>query len=113
MYHSFFYSAVQQGTSLIANHLQIEAAIHMVISTAPNAARDVPNDSTRMIFLRSNVLLEESKFLNFVSSLLYNCNGLNNELFCRTKGDNIFKANTVYTSIGRPNLSIANGKDNV
>ena len=103
MHNSFFFSAVQQGTSVITNHLQIEAAIHMVISTAPNVARDVPNDSTLMIFLRSNVLLEKSKYVNFVSSLLYGCYGLkwwiNDELFCRTKGDNIFQANTVYTSI--------------
>ena len=61
---------------MITNHLQIEATIHMVISTTPNVARDVSNDSTLMIFLRSNVLFEESKFVNFVSSLLYSCNGL-------------------------------------
>ena len=71
-----FLLTVRQGTSVIANHLQIEAAIRMVISTAPNVARDVPNDSTLMIFLCSNVLLEKSKFVNFVSSLLYSCNGL-------------------------------------
>ena len=61
---------------MIAYHLKIEAPIHMVISTTPNVARDVLNDSTLMLFFCSNVLLEKSKFVNFVSPLLYSCNGL-------------------------------------
>ena len=61
-HHSFFFSAVQQGTSVIANHLQIEAAIRMVISTAPNMTRDVPYDSALMICLHSNVLHEKFQY---------------------------------------------------
>ena len=57
-HHSFFFLAIQQGTSVIANHLQVEAAIHMVISTVPN----MPYDSALMISLRSNVSHEKSKY---------------------------------------------------
>ena len=48
----------------------------MVILTVPNMLRDMPNDSTLMICLRSNVLPEKSKLVPFVSSLLSSSNGL-------------------------------------
>ena len=38
---------------MIANRFQIEAAIHMVISTVPNTARDAPYDSALTIRLCS------------------------------------------------------------
>ena len=52
---------------MIANRLQIEAAIHMVISTAPNPARDAPDDSALMIHLRSNGSPEKSEYLSPLS----------------------------------------------
>ena len=67
--HSFFFSGIQQGTSVIQNHLQIKTALCIVISKAPKTARDAPYDSALMICLCSNVLPEKSKYLSPLSIL--------------------------------------------
>ena len=70
---------------MIANRLQVEAAI----STAPNTARDVPYDSTLMIHPKNLI------FVSFVNSLLSSSNGLKWCLFSVQRVMN-FRANMVH-----------------
>ena len=82
---------------MIANRLQIEAAILMVILRAHNAAREAPYDSALMIRFHSNVSPEESKYLSPPSVIFFPAlMTLDDYFFAAQQVTIFFRANMLY-----------------